>query len=158
MSNFIHITPDFAVAGQLTSADLERAATRGFRTVINNRPDGEERGQPPADETRRLAEALGLGYSHIPTTRHDVFSDDVVERTAAVLADAAGPVLAHCKSGHRSAIVWAAVTARSLPIRDVLATLERAGIDLHAVRDDLEHQAERGADLIIRRHGTANAA
>lgn len=142
MSKFIQITPDFAVAGQLTVADLERAATLGFRTVINNRPDGEERGQPTSEETRRHAEALGLGYAHIPTTRHEVFSDAVVARTLAVLAETNGPVLAHCKSGHRSAIVWSAVTARGQPVDDVLATLDRAGIDLHDLRDELEQQGQ----------------
>lgn len=54
-----------------------------------------------------------------------------------------GPILAHCKSGLRCAIVWAAAAARSTPVDDVLATLEQAGQDLDFLRDELDAQADR---------------
>jgi uncharacterized protein (TIGR01244 family) len=151
MSKFIQITPDFAVAGQLEPDDVARAAALGFRTIINNRPDGEERGQPTSEETQRTVQAFGLGYAHIPTTRSDVFSDDVVRHTAEALAGQTGPVLAHCKSGQRSAIVWAAVMARERPVAEVLAALSAAGLDLSFLRDELERQAELGEPTPARR-------
>jgi hypothetical protein len=52
-------------------------------------------------------------------------------------------VLAHCKSGLRSAIVWAAASARSQPVDCVLAALAAAGFELDFLRDDLEQQADR---------------
>jgi sulfide:quinone oxidoreductase len=151
MSKFIQITPDFAVAGQLGPDDVARAAALGFRTIINNRPDGEERGQPTSEETQRTAAAFGLGYAHIPTTRSDVFSDEVVGHTAQALAGQSGPVLAHCKSGQRSAIVWAAAMARERPVAEVLASLNAAGLDLGFLRDELERQADRGEPTPARR-------
>ena len=43
---FIRLTEAVAVAGQLTPADLAAAAAEGFAAIVNNRPDGEEHGQP----------------------------------------------------------------------------------------------------------------
>jgi sulfide:quinone oxidoreductase len=54
-----------------------------------------------------------------------------------------GPVLAHCKTGLRSAIAWAAASARSQPVDCVVAALRGAGFDLDALRSDLEAQATR---------------
>jgi uncharacterized protein (TIGR01244 family) len=41
MADIRRVTPDFAVAPQLTEADLEAVAKAGFKTLIANRPDGE---------------------------------------------------------------------------------------------------------------------
>ncbi|MDO9384120.1 MAG: TIGR01244 family sulfur transferase [Hyphomicrobiaceae bacterium] len=143
MSKIIQITPSFAVAGQLEPEDFAHAAALGFRTIINNRPDGEERGQLSAAEGRQAAEDNGLAYVHIPTTKHDIFTDAVVGPMADVVAAQAGPILAHCKSGQRSAIAWAAAAARGQPVAEVLATLEDAGLDFGFLRDDLDKQADR---------------
>lgn len=143
MSKIIPITPDFAVAGQLSADDFADAAALGYRTIINNRPDGEERGQLSATEGRQAAEEHGLSYAHIPATKHDIFTDEVVGRMAEVLAARDGPVLAHCKSGQRSAIAWAAATARGRPVAEVLAALKGAGLDFGFLRDDLDKQADR---------------
>lgn len=143
MTKLISITPSFAVAGQLELEDFARAAALGYRTIINNRPDDEERGQLSADDAHAAAAELGLAYVHIPATKHDLFTDEVVGAMAEALAKYDGPVLAHCKSGQRSAIAWAAAAARSQPVSDVLATLKNAGLDLGFLRDDLDKQADR---------------
>jgi sulfide:quinone oxidoreductase len=143
MSKIIPITADFAVAGQLQPDDFARAAEAGYRVIINNRPDGEERGQLSAADARHLAETLGLAYLYIPATRHDVFTDGVVDATVTALAEAGGRVLAHCKSGQRSAIAWAAAAARERPVEEVLQLLRSAGLDYDFLRDDLDRQADR---------------
>ena len=48
--------PELSVAGRLDRADIDALAGAGVRTIINNRPDGEDPGQLPAAEARRLAE------------------------------------------------------------------------------------------------------
>jgi sulfide:quinone oxidoreductase len=50
------------------------------------------------------------------------------------------PVLVHCASGLRSAVVWAAAAARGQPVDDVLARLAAAGFNLEAIRGELEDQ------------------
>jgi len=143
MSSIVRITDTFAVTGALDAAGIAEAARLGFRAILSNRPDGEEDGQITAREEARLAWAAGLQFRHVPAAKHDVMTDEVIEGTADALVGLKGPVLAHCKSGMRSLIIWAAATSRSQPVDCVLETLRASGHDLDFLRDDLELQADR---------------
>jgi uncharacterized protein (TIGR01244 family) len=109
MTEFRPVTEDFSVAPQLALEDLARAAAQGFRQVINNRPDGEEPGQPGAAEIGQAATAAGLAYLHIPVRGMPV--REQVEAVEAALAG--GPTLAFCRSGTRSIMTWALAEALS---------------------------------------------
>jgi len=90
------------IAPQLTADDVLQAKAKGIAAIINNRPDGEEAGQPSASENRRAAKSAGLGYTHIPVVPGQITRSHVADfQTALKKAD--GPVLAHCKTGIRSA-------------------------------------------------------
>lgn len=106
---FIRLTDAVSVAGQIAPADLVEAAAQGFRAVVNNRPDDEQPGQPGGGEVQAAAEAAGLRYTAIPVD-HSGFNMDQVAAMAAVL-EAGGPVLAFCRSGTRSANLWALAEA-----------------------------------------------
>ena len=127
------LAPGVSAAGKLDRADIEALAEAGIRTIINNRPDGEDPGQLPADEARRLAEALGIAYHHIPVTAASLTSGDV-DALAAVLAGAEQPMVLHCRSGTRSALLWALVRLREgeEPSR-LIAEAARYGIDIAAL-------------------------
>lgn len=101
------VAPGFAVAAQLTKADVAELAQRGYRTIVNNRPDDEEPGQPTAAEIRAEAERLGMSYIHIPVTTGTITAEDVAAVTRAV-QESPQPVVAHCRSGTRSYLLWAA--------------------------------------------------
>lgn len=109
MTAFRTVTADFAVAPQIAADDLARAAAAGFRQVINNRPDGEEPGQPSSAEMAAAAQAAGLAYAHIPV--RGMPAREQVEALEAVLTD--GPTLAFCRSGTRSIATWALAEAVS---------------------------------------------
>ena len=144
MPSLTWITPTFAVTDALDGAGLAALAKLGIRSVISNRPDGEEAGQILAKREAALAWQSGLVFRHVPAAKHELFTDAVVEGMADALSDLEGPVVAHCKSGLRSAIVWAAASARSQPVDCVFAALASAGFDLEdAIRDDLDAQADR---------------
>jgi len=64
----VSLAPGLSVTGRLDRPDIEALARAGVRTIVNNRPDGEDQGQLPAAEARRIAEARGLAYHHIPIT------------------------------------------------------------------------------------------
>lgn len=145
MEKIVYITPNFAVAGQLDAEDFVSIAKLGFKAIVNNRPDGEEEGQLPSHAAAAHAWGAGLGYSHIPAGKLDLFSDPVVDTAEAAIAAAGGPVLAYCKSGTRSAIIWAAASARTLPVDEVLALLAKAGFELDFLSDELEEQATLGS-------------
>jgi sulfide:quinone oxidoreductase len=105
-AQLVSLGPGFSVAGRLDRSDLEALARAGVRTIINNRPDGEDPGQLPAGEARRIAELHGLVYHHIPITAATLSRADV-DAFAAALRDGPAPVVAHCRSGTRSALLWA---------------------------------------------------
>ena len=127
---FRSLSPQFAVAGQLTEADLEAAASQGYHTVINNRPDGEEPGQPSAALLAAKANALGLGYVEIPVFPGQL-TYEMLDQTEAAIAGANGPVLAFCRSGNRSATLWALMRARhGDEPADLLRVTANAGYDL----------------------------
>ncbi len=133
MSDFRRVTDDFTTSPQISVADVGEAARLGFRTIINNRPDGEAPDQPASAEVEAAARAAGLAYHHIPVVGGP--TPQQVDATAQVLAGAETPVLAFCRSGTRSIVTWslcqAAEGARS---REELVSLGRdAGYDLSQV-------------------------
>lgn len=124
------LTPEVSVAGRLDRADIDALAQAGVRTIINNRPDGEDPGQLPAAEARRVAEAHGIVYHHIPITAVTLSRADV-DAFAAVLRQAPSPIVAHCRSGTRSALLWA--LSRMREGADALSLITQAaqhGIDI----------------------------
>ena len=126
----VRITEKLTVAGQPAITTFPSIAEDGFGLVINNRPDGEDPGQLPAAEARRLATAHGIAYHHIPVTAATLSRADV-DAFAAVLRDAPAPVVAHCRSGTRSALLWALARLRdgADPL-SLIAAAARHGIDI----------------------------
>jgi uncharacterized protein (TIGR01244 family) len=129
-AELIPLMPGLSVAGRLDRADIDALARAGVRTIVNNRPDGEDPGQLPAAEAEQLAAAHGIAYHHIPITAATLTRGDV-DAFAATLRDAAQPVVAHCRSGTRSALLWALTRMREGA--DPLALISdaaRHGIDI----------------------------
>jgi uncharacterized protein (TIGR01244 family) len=126
----VSLAPGLSVTGRLDRPDIDALAHAGVRTIINNRPDGEDPGQLPVAEARRLAEALGIAYHHIPIAAATLSRADV-DAFAATLRDAPAPVVAHCRSGTRSTLLWALSQMRegAEPLR-LVAEAARLGIDI----------------------------
>ena len=124
------LAPELSVAGRLDHADIDTLAKAGVRTIINNRPDGEDPGQLSAVEARRIAAAHGIAYHHIPITAGTLSRGDVAA-FAAVLKQASSPVVAHCRSGTRSALLWALMRMHegADPL-SLIADVARHGIDI----------------------------
>ena len=93
------------VAGQIRPDDMEALKAGGVAMIVNNRPDGEEAGQPPSAEMEAAARAAGIDYRYIPVASG--FSASQVEAMTGALGDAEGQVLAFCRSGTRSTYLWA---------------------------------------------------
>lgn len=106
---FIRITDSVSVAPQIAPEDVASAAAQGFRTIVNNRPDGESLDQPPGAAIAAACAAAGLDYVAIPID-HTGFDLDQVEALVAALDH--GPVLAFCRSGTRSCNLWALAAAK----------------------------------------------
>jgi sulfide:quinone oxidoreductase len=143
MDTIAYITPNFAVTGALAPEDFPKISALGFRGVVSNRPDGEEDGQLTGREEAVLAWRSGLAFRHVPATKHELFTDHVIEGMVDALNGLEAPILAHCKSGLRSVVLWAAASARSGPVDCVLKALRRAGFNPETLRVELEAQANR---------------
>jgi uncharacterized protein (TIGR01244 family) len=127
-----------SVSPQISYADLQSAAAQGFKAVINNRPDNEAADQPSSTDIKLRAEALGMRYSHIPVT-HAGFSQLQIDEMVIALARAEGPVLAYCRSGTRSTLLWALAQAKLSKSPDELAAKAAAqGYDLTPIRAMLD--------------------
>ena len=103
--NIIKLDDTVAVAPQPSLEDLAEIAAAGFRGIINNRPDGEDAGQPSSAEIAAEARRLGLFYCHIPVRPGEATPDDA-RQFAGAMRDASGPVLAYCRSGNRARQLW----------------------------------------------------
>ncbi len=135
---FRQLETRFLVAPQIGVADVEIAAAQGIRTIVNNRPDGEEAGAPQGEAIAAAAADASLAYVAIPVT-HSGFSHAQIDALAAAIAAADGPVLAYCRSGTRSAHLWALTRARGGASSDELcAQAAAAGYDLSGLRPMLD--------------------
>ncbi|MEZ0168247.1 TIGR01244 family sulfur transferase [Microvirga sp. TS319] len=139
------LTPNISVAHQLTKQDLEEAVGAGFKTIINNRPDGEAPDQPPSEELAAAAKRLGLAYHHIPAVSGQI-SDAQVEAFRIALGGAEKPALAFCRTGMRSTTLWALAASDRLSANEILQTTAEAGYDLEALRPRLEASKARSSD------------
>ncbi|MBU0582370.1 MAG: TIGR01244 family phosphatase [Alphaproteobacteria bacterium] len=95
------ISDQYSVAGQILPQDVAAIKAAGFNSVICNRPDGEQPGQPSAASVEAAAKAAGLEFRYIPVISGQVTGENVAEQAAA-LQDLKGPVFAYCRSGARS--------------------------------------------------------
>ncbi len=97
---------NFAICGQLSPEDLAEVARLGFRSVICNRPDHEGGAEQPTSETlAREAGALGLRFAYLPVVANAI-TPDHVRQMKALLDELPAPVLAFCRTGNRSAILY----------------------------------------------------
>jgi uncharacterized protein (TIGR01244 family) len=133
MTEFRKVTEDFSVAPQIAADDLAQAKAQGFVLVINNRPDGEQPGQPTSAVMEAAARAAGLDYAHIPVT--GMPGPEQVEEVRLAIDDADGPVLAFCRSGTRSIITWSIgqALAGARPRGELISLGAAAGYDLSGV-------------------------
>ncbi len=138
--NIRRINDQISVSEQITPGDVSAIVAAGFQTVINNRPDGESPNQPTRAAIRAEVEKAGLRFVDIPFTSGRQSADDVAA-FAATLADSAGPVFAYCRTGTRSATIWAMSQAGRLPVEQILAEAGSAGYDLSPLRPALQAMA-----------------
>jgi uncharacterized protein (TIGR01244 family) len=123
-----------SVFGQIEPEDVAAAKAQGFTTIVNNRPEGEQPGQPTGAEIEAAAKAAGLDYVAIPVD-HSGFAEWQVTAMADALETAKGPVLAFCRSGTRSTFLWALARKRLGDEGEpLIAKAAGAGYDLSSIR------------------------
>jgi uncharacterized protein (TIGR01244 family) len=102
------ISDNYSVSGQILPADIAAVKAAGFKSVICNRPDNEQPGQPSADSMKAAAEAAGLEFRYIPVISGQITEENVADQALA-LEGLKGPVFAYCRSGARCTNLYALI-------------------------------------------------
>lgn len=143
MSDFRRLDENIYVSQQLEIGDIASAAALGVTTIVNNRPDGEDPSAPQGDAIEAAAAAAGINYVAIPVG-HAGFSDPQVDAMIAAMEQAEGLILAYCRSGTRSTLLWALASAKQGGNPDTIArAAAQAGYDVSPIRAMIDMLAVR---------------
>ena len=146
MSDFRKLSETVFASPQVTPADIAAARDADVRLVINNRPDGEAPDQPGGSEIEAAARAAGIDYMAIPVGPGG-FNEAQVRAMADALGRAGGKVLAYCRSGTRSTLLWAlAEAATGGDPEAIAAAAAAAGYDVAPVRAAMDMLAEHAGE------------
>lgn len=127
------------VGGQITPEHVPELKKQGVTLIINNRPDGEDVGQPEGKDIEAAAKAAGIEYRHVPIAR-GMGPSDIEAMREAINSVGDGKLFAFCRSGNRSALAWAVAKSEDGVSREELdRCASKAGFDLgpvaHLLRD-----------------------
>lgn len=113
LEQLMQLAPDLWTCGQVHAADFTDIADKGFRTVINARPDHEAPDQPTSDALAVAASKAGLQYEYLPVVPSQIREQDI-EKFAEYLHALPKPVLTFCRTGNRVAQLWMLTKARGM--------------------------------------------
>lgn len=143
MSDFRQVTSRFWASPQITIDDVAEAKALGFTLIVNNRPEGEAPDQTEGGQIEQAARAAGMDYIAIPVSPGG-FDEEQVQQMAQALANASGPVLAYCRSGTRSTLLWSLARAlEGAEPEEIAADAAGAGYDVAPLRHVIEALAAR---------------
>ena len=131
------LTEQFAVADQVTEADLPGIVAQGFRRLICNRPDSEVEPPLSADTLGRAAQKAGLKFHYMPVDPMGINADSG-KGLQDILASSEEPILAYCRSGTRAAALWALANAGTQPADELLEQCANAGYRLDNLKPFLD--------------------
>lgn len=138
MSDFRRIDDNLLASPQITVDDVAEARELGVKLIVNNRPEDESPDQTPGADIEAAARAAGMDYVAIPVT-HAGFGQGQVDAMREALDAASGPVLAYCRSGTRSTLLWALAEAKAGKNPSVIASKAAGGgYDVSPIRQLIE--------------------
>lgn len=109
------IAPEFriTISGQITPADVKVLANEGVKSIVNNRPDGEEAGQPTSDDIKKACDECGIVYAHIPFAG-GMMDMNHVQAFADFFNTTERPLHIFCRTGNRSNTILTAAKEQDL--------------------------------------------
>lgn len=142
---FRQLTDRIYVAPQISPDDVAQAKAMGITYILNNRPEKEEPFQVKGEQVEAAAQAAGIGYAAVPVTHGGFAPWQIDGMDAALEAAGEGKLLAFCRSGTRSTLLWALSRARAGEDCDALTEIAaKAGYDLSPVRQIMDVLAPAG--------------
>lgn len=112
IEQMMQLSPELWTCGQVHAEDFAAIAEKGFRTVINARPDHEAPDQPTSEALAEAAVKAGLRYEYLPVVPNQIREQDI-DQFADYLNALPKPVLTFCRTGNRVVQLWNMTKARS---------------------------------------------
>ncbi|MDT8326520.1 MAG: TIGR01244 family sulfur transferase [Roseovarius sp.] len=131
------ITDDFSVSPQIECEDIPDIAAAGFRSILCNRPDGEEFGQCGYDAVADAAQAAGLAVRSVPIVSGMLSEADLAAFRAA-LDEMPKPILAYCRSGTRCTMLWSMTHFGDLGADEIVKATSAAGYDMSGLMRQMQ--------------------
>jgi uncharacterized protein (TIGR01244 family) len=136
---FRQLTDNILVSPQISVADVAEAKAMGVTFILNNRPEQEEPGQTPGADIEAAAQAAGIGYAAVPVGHGGFAPWQLDGMDQALEATGEGKLLAYCRSGTRSTLLWSLARARAGDNGDAIAQqAQAAGYDITPVRQIMD--------------------
>jgi sulfide:quinone oxidoreductase len=92
----------FQLLLQIVANDIPAISNAGFKTIICNRPDGEESNQQSFSDI----EAVFWYFYNLSTCHGRDVTDEDGREFERLLNSAVKPVLAYCRTGTRCTVLW----------------------------------------------------
>ncbi len=129
MFNPIKLSDNYYIAPQIFESDIQSIKDMGFDLVVNNRPEGESEDQPKGEELKKALEEVGLKYAENPIVLSSLSLSELdVQSSTCVNGD---KVLAFCRTGTRSSVLWVLNNEGELNSFDnLVGHVQASGIDL----------------------------
>ncbi|PCM45765.1 TIGR01244 family sulfur transferase [Marinobacter sp. ANT_B65] len=134
------IDDTISVTPQISYGDVAEAARLGFKTLVANRPDQEEFGQPSMADIEAAARENGMTWVYMPVQSGNVTDADV-DRFGEMIRNSEKPVLAFCRTGTRCTILWSLNAVRTTPAQEVFSKASNAGYDMSGLAPRMAQQA-----------------
>ncbi|CAG9187641.1 bifunctional protein tyrosine phosphatase family protein/NAD(P)/FAD-dependent oxidoreductase [Cupriavidus pinatubonensis] len=141
------LTPDLSVSPQISATDVATLKALGFGSIVCHRPDGEGADQPNFEEIAQAARQAGLQPIYQPVVPGQASAEQAAA-FAELLAQLPKPVLAYCRTGTRSATLWALSQAGKLPAWEIQERAARAGFNLKAVVQRIANAGKNPVEVI----------
>ena len=137
------LSPNLAVSPQILPEDVSALAEAGFKVLVNNRPDEEVGAEIDHEAMAQAAAEAGMTYHYLPFHPGQITPELVADFGQATTGQ--GPIIAYCRSGNRSTVLWALNQAGKIPEEEIVQTADKAGYDLSGVRSLIASLANRRA-------------
>lgn len=129
----IYLTDSITVSPQILPSEVARLAAMGFKSIVNNRPDGEENDQPLNREIEQLAKELGLVYIHLPVLSGNI-TQEQRKQFGQFFTQAPKPIFAFCRTGTRCSALWSMSSDELGSFEQRIAQAAKVGFDLSWVK------------------------
>lgn len=151
----IVVSADVAVGEFPTVEEIAILAKAGFRSIINNQPDGEVERFPADHEIAAIAARDGLEHAYAPLSSRSPNETELL-RHAQAIATLPGPIYAFCYSGSRSAAACALVATATMEVDSIIQRFAEAGFDLEGLRGWLLEARQRHVGAASAAAGSAD--